>query len=254
MQDEREFFVGLQAAFAGSLQALAARPQRIDALLGRAFEVFERNLPLQCEGEPALACRRGCAACCTLRVTATAPEVLAVARWLRAVAPRLAERGIDLAGQVRAADARTRGQGEAARVGLRQRCPFIAQGVCVIYPVRPLACRGHASHDERACADAAAGRRAQVPHSEGHRRLRGLVQNAMQSALRDAGLAWASYELNQALVQALDDAGSEPAWLAGQDVFARARVDEVNPTEMAQVFDLLKPGAAGRHANCEQTV
>lgn len=243
----RAFFQDLHQAFDATLQRHAGQPALTEALLSQAFDSFHGNVTIQCEDEPPLACSRGCATCCTLRVSATAPEVWLVARFLDAVAPRLLARGVDLWGQVREADAQTRGLDEPGRVGLRQRCPFIAQGVCVIYAVRPLACRGHASHDLRACADAAAGRRAEVPHSAGHRMVRALVQNAMQSALRDAGLAWASYELNQALLLAHDAPQAEAAWLAGADVLAPAATREVSAAEMAAVFDQLKPGAEARH-------
>jgi Fe-S-cluster containining protein len=234
------FFQALHSAFTDTVQARQQQPALIDGLLAQAFDSFDGNVALQAEDEPPLDCGRGCAACCTLRVTATAPEVLLVARFLRAVQPALLQRGIDLIGQLRAADACTAVLDEAQRVQQRQRCPFIAQGVCVIYRVRPLACRGHASHDRHACAEAAAGRRAEVPYSQAHRLVRSLVQNALQSALRDAGQAWGLYELNHALLIAMDDPESEARWLAGEMVFAEAQVSEVSATEMAQVFDQLK--------------
>jgi Fe-S-cluster containining protein len=241
MHPSREFFQALHRAFDTTLAGSGRSPQLLDALLGQAFDSFAGNVALQCEDEPPLACGRGCATCCTLRVGASAPEVLLVARFLRAVTPRLLERGIDLVATLREADAHTAGLTEAARVRLRQRCPFIAQGACVIYPVRPLACRGHASHDVKACVDAAAGRALQVPYSEGHRRVRSLVQNAMQSSLRDAGLAWGLYELNRSLLVALDDEHCETRWLGGEDVFAMAALDDVPAQEMAEIFDQLRP-------------
>lgn len=234
------FYRDLHRAFGQTLAQAGGRPALVDALLSQAFDSFQGNVAIQCENEPPLDCQRGCATCCTLRVSATAPEVWLVARFLRAVAPRLEARGVDLIGQVRAADQRTRGKTEAERVALRERCPFIAQGVCVIYPVRPLACRGHASHSVKACVEAAAGRTREVPYSQGHYMVRALVQNAMQSALRDAGLAWGSYELNQALLQALDDPQAEAAWLDGGDPLAAAALGEIAAEEMAQVYDQLK--------------
>ncbi|MBQ0945873.1 YkgJ family cysteine cluster protein [Ideonella sp. 4Y16] len=235
-----DFFRQQQQAFAATLAQQAGAATLASQLLAQAADSFGANVAQQCADEPPLACGRGCATCCTLRVSATAPEVLAVAAFLRAVQPRLLSRGVDLVGQVRAADAATHGLGEAQRVALRQRCPFIAQGVCVIYAVRPLACRGHASHDLRACAEAAAGRRDEVPFSPGHRLVRALVQGALQSALRDAGLAWGAYELNAALLLALDDDATEAAWLAGQDPLSDAALDDVPADEMTRVFDALK--------------
>lgn len=237
----QDFYRALHQAFDATLARHPGRPALLDALLGQAFDSFQGNVAIQCEDEPPLACHRGCATCCTLRVTATTPEVLLVARFLRAVQPALLARGIDLVGQLRAANAGSQGLSEQERVGLRQPCPFIAQGVCVIYAVRPLACRGHASHDVKACVAAARGERDEVPYSAGHHLVRALVQNAMQSALRDAGLAWGSVEFNQALLLALDQPEAEARWLSGEDVLAAAAVHEVPADEMAAVFDRLRP-------------
>lgn len=234
-----EFFQSLQRAFQATLGSAGRSPAAVDRLLARAFDTFDGNVGVLCEDEPPLACGRGCAACCTLRVTATAPELLLAARFLRAVQPRLQARGIDLVGALREADRRTRGRSEAARVGLRQPCAFVARGACAIYAVRPLACRAHASHDRRACALAAAGRQWQVPVSEGHRLARSLVQNAMQAALREAGLAWALYELNHGLALALEDDRAEARWLEGEDPFAAAAIPEMPAAEMAAAFDRL---------------
>lgn len=239
----RAFFLDLHRAFDATLRHHSRQPMLIQALLAQACDSFDGNVAIQCEAEPPLACHRGCATCCTLRVSATSPEVLLVASFLRAVVPRLRARGIDLIGQLRSADARTRGQDEIARVQLRQPCPFIAQGVCVIYPVRPLACRGHASHSLRACVEAAAGRASTVPYSEGHQMVRSLVQNAMQSALRDAGLAWSSHEFNHALLLALDDPEAQAQWLAGADPLAAATLPELAAQDMAAVYDQLKQPA-----------
>ena len=44
----------------------------------------------------------------------------------------------------------------------------------MIYRVRPLACRGHASYDKRACADAMRRRPRDVPVSAPHVMVRGI--------------------------------------------------------------------------------
>lgn len=235
------FYRALHRAMDATVHVNAPRPRLIDALLSLAFDSFRGNVVIQCEDEPPLACHRGCASCCTLRVSATAPEVFLIARFLRAVLPELHARDIDLLGKIRDIAARTRGLSESQRVSIRQFCPFIARGACVIYSVRPLACRGHASHDLKACVDAAAGRRTEVPYSNGHYMVRSLVQNAMQSSLRAAGFAWGVYELNHAVLLALDDPTAESTWLAGEDALQDAALNEVSAAEMAEVYDLLRP-------------
>jgi len=119
-------------------------------------------------------------------------------------------------------------------------CPFVDGGLCVVYPVRPLACRGHVSFDAQACIDALAGCACEVPVSALHMTVRSLVQNAMQSALRDFGYAWGVYELNQALNIALSDDACEAAWIAGKDIFAPVLVADVSSDEMAATFDAIK--------------
>lgn len=231
------FFKAHKRAFAATLADSRSRPDLVQDLLTQAFSSFEANVRIQSEGQPAVACHKGCATCCTIRVTATAPEILLVARYVRVAAEPLKQADVDLVQRLADADAATRGLSEQQRVALRRRCPFIVKGVCVIYAVRPLACRGHASHDKHACIDAAAGRTQSVPHSGPHMMVRSLVQNAMQSALRDAGYAWTAYELNHGLLIALENAGSAQAWAAGEDVFGPAQVSEVSLEEMEQTFD-----------------
>lgn len=242
MQDNSPlaFFRAMHGAFADVVALRRGRPELVEGLLSLAFGSFDGNVGIQAEGQPELDCRKGCAACCRLRVTATAPEVLLIARFIRATAPALQERGIDLAQRVADADADTRGLSEAERIKRRRRCPFIAKGACIIYPVRTLACRGHASHDRRACAGAMAGNDIVIPISQPHLMVRGIVQNALQSALRDCGYAWGLYELNHALHLALDDADCERRWLAGENVFADALVDEIDLDDMARTFDEIK--------------
>lgn len=234
------FFKAQHQAFSETLAEWRGRADMVPALLAQAYSSFEGNVEVQAAGQPAIACHKGCATCCTIRVVATAPEVLMVARYIRATEDAQKKAGIDLRQRIAKADGATRGHGEAQRVKLRQRCPFIEQGVCVIYPVRPLACRGHASYDKRACAEAAAGRLDGIPLSMPHRMVRSLVQNALQSALRDAGYVWAAYELNHALILALADEHGEDAWKTGSDVFGPALVAEVSLDEMADAFDRIR--------------
>jgi len=231
------FFKALHGAYAETIERHRGGPHLVEAVLSQAFDSFEGNVAIQAESQPPIACHKGCATCCTLRVTATAPEALLIARFIEATRPALARIGVDLAQRVREADAVTRGMSEAERVKLRRRCPYIERGACLIYQVRPLACRGHASHDKRACVDAAAGRADSVPHSEAHLVVRSLVQNALQSALRDAGYAWGTFELNHAVTLALAD-DLNAAWTEGGDPFEAAAIaDDIGSADMARAFD-----------------
>lgn len=239
--DSLAFFTAQADAFAETLAACRGREDLIGGLLSQAFSSFDGNVAMEAGDYPAVACHKGCATCCTLRVTATAPEVLLIARFIRWSDRQ--NRALNLAKRVTKADQSTRGLDEAERVKLRKTCPFIQRGVCTIYPVRPLACRGHACYDRRACVDAASGQAKQIPLSEPHRLFRGLIQNAMQLALRDAGYVWALYELNQAVTLALENADCESRWTEGGETFAAAEVGEVSRDEMALIFDRIKSAA-----------
>ena len=241
-----ELYQALHRRFDEALVRLAGRPALVPVLLGMAFAQLEVASPPPGDApQPpsAPACAAGCASCCQLRVLATAPEVFLMTRFLRSIVPPLAERGIDLITPLRQVHAATRGLGEFARAQRRQPCAFVVQGRCIVYTVRTLACRAHVSFSREACLDAASGALVVVPHDEPRRTARGLVQNALQSALRDAGLAWQVYELHHALVLAWGAEGTEAAWAEGADPLAAAAVDEVPRAEMAAVFERLRPTA-----------
>jgi Fe-S-cluster containining protein len=232
------FFRAQADAFGETLANRQGRYDMIDGVLSQAFSSFDGNVEMETEDYPEIDCRKGCSTCCTLRVTATAPEVLLIERFLRW--SEFPGRKLNLAKRLEKANQVTCGLDEEQRVQLRRRCPFIEQGECMIYPVRPLACRGHACYDRQACVDAARGRINEIPISEPHRTFRSLIQNALLSALRDAGYAWGIYELNQALTIALNDESCQARWIVGQDVFVQARIADVSQTEMANLFDQIK--------------
>ncbi len=233
-----EFFLAQTGAFAETLSKERDEEDLMDNLLSLAFSSFEGNVEMDARDYPPVACQKGCATCCTLRVTATAPEILLVVRYIALADASRPE--LNLAKRVAKANQATCGLNEPERVKLRRRCPFIMQGVCTIYPVRPLACRGHACYDAKACIHAAAGKIDEIPISEPHRLFRGLIQNALQSALRDGGYDWHLYELNQALTLALSAPSCHGRWADGETIFEPARIVDVDPAEMGQVFDRIK--------------
>jgi hypothetical protein len=236
------FFKALQGAFSETVET-SGKPHLADGLALQAFDSFEGNIALQSEGLPPIACFKGCSPCCMLRITATAPEIFLIAHFLRGTAEAYARGGIDLFARLIEADKNTRGLCAEGRMQGKHYCAFTVDDVCAFYKVRPLSCRGHTSYDRQACADAMSGKHTEVPVSQPHAVLRAIVQNALQSALRQAGLAWGCYELNHALQIALADTGCYGRWLAGEDVFAPALADDVNLAEMAKIFDAIDASA-----------
>jgi len=231
------YFKAMLRGFTVLLAARRGSQDRAEALSERAYESFARSVEADLQEGGPIACRGGCADCCTIRVAATAPEILSVARKVRALPQRV---GREVMQKIVAADRATRELNQQQRMASRLICPLIENDHCVVYAVRPLACRGHASYDQDACREALEGGENEVPVSALHLTVRSLVQNALQAALRDAGLAWGVYELNQALRIALCDETCERSWMAGVDVFAPALITDVSLKEMAETFDAIK--------------
>jgi Fe-S-cluster containining protein len=231
------FFNALSQAFGETLASTGRQPEAIGRLCLQAFDSFDKNVEIQAEEAPAVACQGECAACCTLRVVATAPEVFLIARFIEVNASSFEQRGMDIRSRIAELDADSGGLSEQQRMSLRRDCPFIENGLCLAYRVRPLACRGHASFDREACERAAQGENVQAPVSTPHLMVRSLVQNAMMSALRDAGLAWRPYELVGALNLALSMPEALEKWLAGQDPLAPNAISDFDLDEAARTFD-----------------
>src|SRR5208282_3100428 len=99
----------MHAAFSATMEERRGRPDLIEGLLAQAFDSFEGNAAIQSEGLPPIACHKGCSACCAIRVTATAPEVLLISNYIRATSHLLARAGIHLAQQLAESDRTARG-------------------------------------------------------------------------------------------------------------------------------------------------
>jgi Fe-S-cluster containining protein len=132
--------------------ALASRAEGELARLMRSVqEHVERELVAGKEaGEPAPACRAGCAACCTVNVATLPIEGAVAAAWLaeRLAPPARAE----LARTLLAFHDRIRWLEDEDRISANETCPLLdADGRCTIHPVRPLSCRSLSSLDEGDC-------------------------------------------------------------------------------------------------------
>ncbi len=96
------------------------------------YHIYDNGLVLELEAEEqqrgrAVACRQGCTGCC-LRPTAPITELEMMGIWWFVV-NRLA------------ADTRAAVQARLHRQRQSAECPFLLEGSCAIYAMRPLACR-----------------------------------------------------------------------------------------------------------------
>jgi Fe-S-cluster containining protein len=196
-----------------SADELARQTARFGAALGKgsrerlrgAVQALYRHYERTVAAHPpkqTVACRKGCAFCCHLYVSATAPELLVladhIARWPDARRTALIARLIE-------ADRVTRGLSAVERVRLNRPCPLLEDGACAAYAVRPLACRAYASFDAAACERSSLERdpAAPIPVPRVNIRTRRFLSHTFRAALGERGLDGESHELNAGLLRAL---------------------------------------------------
>ncbi len=231
------FFKAASHAFGETINSCRTRPELVALLCAQAFDSFTKNVAIQAEGDPALACHGECAACCRLRVVATAPEIFLLARFVSVNAAAFAERDVMLLQRIADADQTIGGLSEERRMLVQYACPLIEGDLCLAYKIRPLACRGHAAFDKALCVAAARGEAVETPISAPHLVVRGLVQNSLMAALRRAGLAWGLYEISRALNVALSAPNALEQWISGDDPLTSARIPDFDLIEAGAYFD-----------------
>ncbi|RYG26235.1 YkgJ family cysteine cluster protein [bacterium] len=115
---------------------------RGDAILKASVDLRVRRV-LDAQEEP-VACRKGCGHCCQVPVSTFAFEIFPIADHVRNTWTSREKRG--LMRRLRAYRATVAKPGER-----HPWCPFLHEGSCSIYEVRPTICRTHHSSDLAAC-------------------------------------------------------------------------------------------------------
>ena len=165
-------------------------------------------------------CKKGCAHCCRVWVSATIPEVLFIAKSLRR------RNEVALADRVSSTHRITGAYDFISRQRLHQQCPLLSEDLCSVYETRPVACRFWASTNVAACLRVFRQSSGEtVPTPMTHLKGRGAYEIALSLALKHVGLPHYYYELNAALARALERTDAEAAWLGGEDVFFDVRRD-----------------------------
>jgi Fe-S-cluster containining protein len=188
-------------------------PSRAANAAKRAHEFFETSLKRNPSKYP-IACVKGCAFCCHVSVTASAPEIFLVANALRE------QHKDNLVARVRAADQRTRGLTSMERAKQKIPCALLEQNMCSVYGSRPAACRGFTSTSVKACEGGFNGENVQINTPAVWTSLRGAHKQALWAALAASKLPVALYEFHHGLRIALETPDAELRWLKGEDIFA----------------------------------
>ena len=124
-------------------KARAGTSSRIATLLYRLQDKSIANGPDFSE----LACKKGCHMCCDTFVSATAPQIFAIADFVRA-------NSCDMGAEIRRLEAAVKTVKDkdiTQRHEERSWCPLLTNNLCSIYPVRPSACRAYCSTLLEAC-------------------------------------------------------------------------------------------------------
>jgi Fe-S-cluster containining protein len=230
----------VERAVALAAHVMAATSRLTEGLLARA-------------PEGAVACRAGCDHCCYQSVGVTPPEALAIRDHLQKT--RSATELAAVAAHVGERHARTRGLTSNERFSPDYPCPFLREGRCSIYEVRPLACRGMNSLDAGECAtrlrDPAARAAFLADGSAGHSFLEPIravhaVSAGIQLGLSELyDLDMRPLELTAAMDLLLNGPASGPDdWVAGQRPFESAvRGDWSADPNLRRLSGAAKPSA-----------
>jgi Fe-S-cluster containining protein len=221
-------------------------PARASHAARRAHEFFEVSLKYN-PSKFRIECAKGCAFCCHVSVTASAPEIFLVANAIRE------EHRHDLetvVARVRSADEKTRGLTSMERAKQRIPCAMLQDNMCSVYAARPGGCRGFTSTSKAACERGFNGENVQVNTPAVWTHLRSAHKQALWAALAAAGLPVELYEFHHALRIALETPEAELRWLNGENIFAGvARETMADASVNAQnkrIVDMLVAGAQGK--------
>ncbi|HTY69198.1 MAG TPA: YkgJ family cysteine cluster protein [Alphaproteobacteria bacterium] len=206
-------------------------------MAGVAAQWFDRawsgqHAAVEARVTPNIACATGCDWCCRQQVTIAPAEAIAIARHVHATFP--AEALAALKARLAALDERSRGLGPFARGLLKTPCAFLVDSRCTIYDRRPLRCRSVFSRDVQHCRwvaenpDLVFAWRDRVldrtPYVLEAVAVADAALQGLSAAARDVGLASEALDLTAALRIALETPDTEERYVAGEPVFAGARL------------------------------
>lgn len=217
-------------------RTLGLRQDGAAADLGRQvaglFEAAAAGLGQLLVSERPAVCGPGCSWCCHPLVMVDAPAVLLLAAW---IAPWPAERVQGIRRKIAA----YRADGYALTTVPRPPCPLLEDGKCSVYEVRPLVCRAHNSIDVAPCRRRYEGLDAVIEGEPAPIAVRAAIEAGLAEAMTAMGLGHGlGLDLAAALGIALEQPDAARRWLAGEDVFAAARLPE-------SIRRLALDGAAG---------
>ncbi|MET0535674.1 MAG: YkgJ family cysteine cluster protein [Steroidobacter sp.] len=202
----------------GVLPAFANSQQRHDQRIASAPDVGT------------LACRAGCTWCCHFSVDVRAVEVFGILDFVeRTFTP---EEQARVRAEIQTNSAALRDLDEFERMRRNVKCPFLSEGRCTIYAVRPQTCRNYHATSVVGCQQSYEDpgnldidpEFAPLVYQAG-----GAHVDAFTTAMRDAGYDTNVYEMNGALEAGLSEPAARARFESKQSPFVQVSGDEVPP-------------------------
>jgi len=209
-------------------QALSGGPTLLSIInvANRGTRIAQEALQqaAQFDPPPPSACKKGCDWCCHLTVGASIPEIIRIAEYLRQ--NLTAQDFAALRQRVQRLDDERRALKAIGRSDVGLACALLVNHCCTVYPVRPLMCRGFNSSDASACERfVRSSGPTSVPLYAPQLRLAAFTLDGTLAGLSDCGLHGERVELTAALRIALEVPDAIERFLAGEPIFAAARLD-----------------------------
>jgi Fe-S-cluster containining protein len=228
------------AAAGASLKILSEPDSDTTELAGSIHELTDRSIRevhAACHDGHRVACRSGCNYCCMFPVAASAPEVLAIATFVRERFDE--ERQAALDARVEVNIAATDGMDMSERDRVRLDCPFLEAGKCTVYEVRPVACRGFSSYSVEECREdfEHPGTGVEV-HANGLRELvYGAIREGLAIAFKSASAEHRLLELVRAYKIASEDSTLAETWRSRPEAFEATTGASVFPGPWSDEID-----------------
>lgn len=188
--------------------------QHIDPLLDYYRKCEANAEDIITASKPEIACRKGCALCCHLRVHARAHEVFAIVEHVERTFTA-AER-VALLDRLQAHTNAVRQLTIAEHQTRNMACPFLSQGgACLIYEARPFSCRAYHSCSISHCQysfDNPEDTKASRPSFSKLEYLWNYMGAAGDNAYIKQGYDAQEYEIGEACYMAITTPGKQKRW------------------------------------------
>ncbi len=182
----------------------------------------------RCQAEGvAVDCRKGCAWCCHQAVFATTHEMVVLIQYLKKrfspeVVADVLEKAIDKEEKFSALSPAETSRG-------RHACPLLLNESCMVYPVRPMACRIYLSSNVQSCIA-----KHHHPHDPKARpalfdfplKAGRQMNEGFASTLREQGFAVEEHRIEHILIRLLTHPEAEKEWLTGLSLHEGFPFDE----------------------------